>query len=596
MKKYIILLLIPLFILSSCMKDTSAYLPQTKKEVKVDPITPDGTNPEIPAGSLSPGIHQVKLNVTYNGTQSERRFKYFMPVSIDKSKQISLIFNFHGSYNTGVDPLEGVSMSNPISQLAIKENCIIVFPAGEDTGSAVNWQNTDYHLPFVDSMVTYFKTHTPVADENRIYTCGHSSGAIFSFALAFYRSNIFAAAVPVSGQMKLTTSEVPPRAVPIRAFNGKDDNTVLYSAALDNINTWATTVGGYFASDAIQSDTLKIDNYKQYLTKVWRGANADIEFFTIVGEGHGINWYYIMPLMWNFMNTHPKGVVSSSLYVTSEYKSIDAMEGQTFNSAIKCTDGATVTLVSSPSDWNVSYSNKVLTVKAPDDFFAPTTLNRKGEIRIKAELNGASVTISIPFTLKAPKTYFEVGDLVYDSNYKPTGIVFWVNPANVKEAKIIALEHVTRKFGPVGSTFFTPSFEDGYGNTLALVERVRQANLTLNASTSAFIYAYEYKASPGNTIGWYLPAVDELKALDANLATVNAALLAYGTPLPITSSASSYHLSSTSINGGTPTSPNKKFYTFDYHSNPSYHGYYILTHKADDTAYVSTRPIKKVTK
>jgi poly(3-hydroxybutyrate) depolymerase len=335
MKKYYILLFIPLFFLSSCMKDTSAYLPQSKKEVNVDQFNPDNTTPDIPAGSLSPGIHQVRINVTYNGTQSERRFKYFMPVSIDKSKQISLIFNFHGSYNTGVDPLEGVSMSNPISQLAIKENCIIVFPAGEDTGSAVNWQNTDYHLPFVDSMVTFFRKHTPVADENRIYTCGHSSGAIFSFALAFNRSDIFAAAVPVSGQMKLTTTQTPLRAVPIRAFNGKDDNTVLHSAALENINIWASTVGGYFASDAIKSDTLSIDNYKKYLTTVWRGGNADIEFFTIVGEGHGVNWYYIMPLMWNFMNTHPKGVVSTSLYVSSELKSIDAMEGQTFNSAIK---------------------------------------------------------------------------------------------------------------------------------------------------------------------------------------------------------------------------------------------------------------------
>jgi len=167
----------------------------------------------------------------------------------------------------------------------------------------------------------------------------------------------------------------------------------------------------------------------------------------------------------------------------------------------------------------------------------------------------------------------------------------------LKEAKIIALEHVTRKFGPVGSTFFTPNFEDGYGNTLALIDRVRQANLNLDASTSAFIYAYEYKASPGNTIGWYLPAVDELKALDANLATVNAALLMYGTALPITSTATSYHLSSTSINGGTPTAPSKRFYTFDFHSNPTYHGYYILTNSADNTAgFVSTRPVKRVTK
>ena len=94
-----------------------------------------------------------------------------------------------------------------------------------------------------------------------------------------------------------------------------------------------------------------------------------------------------------------------------------------------------------------------------------------------------------------------------------------------------------------------------------------------------------------------LPAVDELKALDANLATVNAALLVYGTPLQITSTATSYHLSSTSINGGTAAAPSKRFYTFDFHSNPSYHGYYILTNSADNTAgFVSTRPVKRVTK
>lgn len=591
MKIYFSLILLSLIVFSSCQKDESSYLTQEKKEVKIDGYEVDGNQPGEAEGTLLPGLHQIKLKLTTNGVESNRRFTYFMPVSINKSKPISLIFNFHGSYGTGVDPLQDVTMNHPLSQLAIKENCIVVFPAGEDTGAAVNWQNSDYHLPFVDAMVDYFKTHTPVADLNRIYTCGHSSGAIFSFVLASYRSEIFAAAVPVSGQMKLSASDVPSRAVPIRAFNGVTDATVLYSAASANIKAWANTIGGYFPSDAMNSDTLKIDNYKRYLTSKWGGGKTDIEFYSILEEGHGISWFYIMPLMWEFMNTHPKNKVSSSLYISSQLKRFDAQEGQTFNSEIRHTEGATVSVLSAPSDWMVNYNNKILTVKAPNDFYGSTTINRKGNIKLKVERNGTSAEIILPYSLTAPKTYYEVGDVVYDAAYNPTGIVFWVNPANIKEAKIIALENVTRKFGPVGTSFFTPDYNDGYGNTLALVARNKTLNLGLTAATSAFMYAYEYKASPGTTVGWYLPAIDELKLVDANLAIVNTALAKYGTVLETVNSGSSYHLSSTVVDQS-----GKKFYTYDYHTNPSFHGYYILTAKADDTVLVSTRPVKKVTK
>ncbi|SMD02229.1 alpha/beta hydrolase family esterase [Pedobacter africanus] len=591
MKIYFSMLLLSLLFLASCVEDKSSYLVQEKKEVKIDGYEVEGEQPGETEGILLPGLHQIKLKLTTNGLESDRRFTYFMPVSINKSKPISLIFNFHGSYNAGVDPLQGISMNHPLSQLAIKENCIVVFPAGEDTGSAVNWQNSAYHLPFVDAMVDYFKTHTPVADVNRIYTCGHSSGAIFSFVLASMRSEVFAAAVPVSGQMKLSASDVPSRAVPIRAFNGVTDATVVYSAALENIKAWANTIGGYFVSDAMNSDTLKIDNYKSYLTTKWGGGKTDIEFYSIVDEGHGVNWFYIMPLMWEFMNSHPKNRVSTGLYLSSQLKRFDAQEGQTFSSEIRHTEGATVSVVSAPSDWTVTYSNKILTVKAPNDFFGSTTINRKGNIKLKVERNGTSAEITLPYTLSAPKTYYEVGDVVYDAAYQPTGIVFWVNPANIKEAKIIALENVTRKFGPVGTTFFTPDYNDGYGNTLALVARNKTLNLGLTAATSAFMYAYEYKASAGTTTGWYLPAVDELKLADANLAIVNAALAKYGTVLETANSASSYHMSSTVV-----SQSGKKFYTYDYHTNPSFHGYYVVAERSDDTAFISTRPVKKVTK
>lgn len=594
MKLYFSFLLLSLFTFSACVKDTSVYLTQEKKDVNVDDYDKDGTGPGQTDGVLTPGINLVKLNVDYNGTVSERRFKYFMPVSIDKSKPISLIFDFHGSYGTGQDPIANVSMSQPLLQLAIRQNCIIAIPAGEDTGAAVNWQNSDYHFPFVDAMIDFFKKQTPQVDVNRIYTCGHSSGAIFSYVLAFYRSDVFAAAVPVAGQMKIADSETAPnRAVPIRAFNGKSDDVVIASAVIDNINAWANKVAGYFPSDAVNSDTLRIDGYKPYLTKRWNGGKADIELFMIEDEGHNVNWNYIMPLMWEFMNAHPKNVGSSGIYISSQLKRFDAVEGQSFNSEIRYSEGATVSIVSAPSDWTVTFSNNILKVKAPSDFFVPTTINRKGEIKLKVTGNGATAEISLPYTLAAPKSYYEIGDLVYDADFKPTGVVFWVNPANIKEAKIIALEHTTRQFGAVGTDFVTPSYTDGYGNTLTLIARNQTLATKLTSATSAFVYAYEYKASAGNTVGWYLPAVDELKALDVNLTTVNNALKTYGTALDITSSTGSYCMSSTVVKNGT----SKQFYTFDYNTNPNWHGYYPLTANASDNSpYAATRPIKKVTK
>lgn len=597
MKRFFLILLGFLVVFYACVKDQSAYLPQEKQDVKVDDYEIDDSETGGVPGALAPGIHQVRLLVSHHETESERRFKYFMPVSIDKSNPISLIFHFHGSVDSGVDPLETISLSHPLAQLAIRENCVIVFPAGQDVGAAVNWQNTDQNLAFVDAMIDYFSVHTPAPNVDRIYATGHSSGAIFSFALAYERAELFAAVVPVAGQMALTAPGAPARAVPVRAFNGINDNTVLHSAAWDNIQAWANQVGGYFASDVVKSDTLQIDNYKPYLQATWHGGKTDIEFITLLDEGHAINWYFITPLIWDFMKNHVRNAGAGGVYISSEIKRFDAMEGQRIRSEIRHTEGATVSVVSAPSDWMVTYAGHELIVEAPADFFASTTINRSGAILLRATWNGQTAEISLPYHLQAPKTYYEIGDLVYDADFQPLGVVFWVNPTNIKEAKIIALEHVLRRFGAVGTDFFTPSFTDGYANTLALVERNRTQNLGLDASSSGFMYAYEYKAAPGQSSGWYLPAVDELMLLDAHLSTVNAALAAHGTALPIESSASSYHLSSTMVNEGTPGSPLKRFYTFDYHASPSFHGYYILSaNAADDTAgFISTRPIKRVT-
>ena len=99
MKKYRnLLLLIPFLVLFSCMEDESEYSSQEKENVQVDQVTVDttDTDEELPEGQLVPGLHLVKLKVLQGQDSVERQFKYYMPVSTDASKPISLLFEFHG--------------------------------------------------------------------------------------------------------------------------------------------------------------------------------------------------------------------------------------------------------------------------------------------------------------------------------------------------------------------------------------------------------------------------------------------------------------------------------------------------------------------
>ena len=138
MRKYWILFILISFIaMFSCTDDTSAYLSQDKEDVNVDEVPVDTTKKDtlLPEGQLVPGMHLVKLMVQQGDSLVERRFKYFMPVTLSPDKPISLIFEFHGSYGFDgpdeiADPLANISEANFLCQKAIKENIVICYPAG----------------------------------------------------------------------------------------------------------------------------------------------------------------------------------------------------------------------------------------------------------------------------------------------------------------------------------------------------------------------------------------------------------------------------------------------------------------------------------
>lgn len=553
MRKYwILFILIPFIAMFSCTDDTSAYLPQDKEDVNVDEVVVDTTKKDtlLPEGQLVPGIHLVKLMVQQGDSLVERRFKYFMPVTLNPDKPISLIFEFHGSYEFDgpdeiADPIANISESNFLCQKAIKENIVICYPAGSveiyneaDTSGAVNWAGDGYtkSLPFVDAMVKYFtQDNEPRVDPNRIYSTGQSSGAIFSFTLALHRSDVFAAITPRAGQ-SASVDPFPSRAVPVRVFAGETDDIVNHNAVITNMTKWAREIGGYFESD-MQMDTTKYEEYADVTIRSWRGGKADYEIYSLAGIGHGINAGMCLDDMWEFMNSHPLNYNPANLFVSTDIKEIDAQCNQTFEISFNYSEGAEIS-IDAPQSWNPRIEGKKLTLTAPLDYFG--NIEREGTITLTVTSNQATASCEIPFYLNAPKTYFEVGDIYYNENIEPVGVVCWVNNKNIREAKIVALAAGSgKKLGIYSGDFVTPDVNDGEANTLAYVTENVASNLGSTAENSALVYASEY--SYLGVSGWYLPAINELQIIYDNRAKIDEVLkLVGGAALP-----KSYCLSST---------------------------------------------------
>ena len=547
MKKYRnLLLLIPFLVLFSCMEDESEYSSQEKENVQVDQVTVDttDTDEELPEGQLVPGLHLVKLKVLQGQDSVERQFKYYMPVSTDASKPISLLFEFHGSYEFEAgeevpNPISGISETHVLNQKAIKENYIICYPAGwpefqQDSSGAVNWAGENYtrSLPFIDAMLKYFtQDNEPQVDPNRIYSTGQSSGAILSFSLALHRPEQFAAITPRAGQ-SASTDPFPSRAVPVRVFAGEKDQTVVHSAVITNMTKWAEEIGGYFAAD-MQMDSTVFEDYADVTIRYWHGGKADYEIYSLAGIDHNISVSSCADAMFEFQKNHTLDNAATPLFITTSIKEINAQCGETISFKISYTEGATLGMTNTPKGWDVQLQGNEVILKAPADYFGD--IDRKGNITFTVtQGTQAPVSCEVSYNLNSPKTYFEVGDIYYNENFDPIGVVVWVNQSNIREAKIISPQK-PGQYGSIlycgngeglGLDFQTPDRKNGYQYTQDMLVRNNTFAEPYTADNAAFVWASEY--SVAGEKGWYLPAIEELAAANSNLTLINEALTSIG--------------------------------------------------------------------
>ena len=185
----------------------------------------------------------------------EREYLLHIPENYDSSISHPIVFNFHGFGGTATDHMYSADLRS-ISDTA---GFILVYPQGlpSDDGSphwniaengGDNKSNSD-DFGFIVSLINELSLEYNI-DENRIYACGYSNGAGFSFSVACHL-NQFAAIASISGLMSdwaLDNCD-PPKPVGTMIIHGTSDDArpylgkmIFYSQLMKRFNSGLTLI------------------------------------------------------------------------------------------------------------------------------------------------------------------------------------------------------------------------------------------------------------------------------------------------------------------------------------------------------------------
>lgn len=154
-------------------------------------------------------------------------------------KPYPLVFFFHGHGGTARHAARTYAVHQEWPE------AVVVYPQGLPTpgktdpeGKRSGWQQgpdeqQGRDVKFFDALLTKIRaTHS--IDNRRIYSMGHSNGAVFTYVLAAARPDTFAALAPCAGIMRPLTGR--PQPVPVIHFAGTNDPIVPFAAQKLTLN------------------------------------------------------------------------------------------------------------------------------------------------------------------------------------------------------------------------------------------------------------------------------------------------------------------------------------------------------------------------
>ena len=148
----------------------------------------------------------VNETMFFDALQSE--YIVYLPTNYSDQSELPVVFNFHGGAGFAQDYIQ-INDMRPIADTA---QFIAVYPQGAldydgaEPGSepSTSWLHkaptTHNDVNFISAIIDSLSSKYSI-DEQRIYACGYSEGAIFSYELACRLNQKIAAVAAVSGSM-----------------------------------------------------------------------------------------------------------------------------------------------------------------------------------------------------------------------------------------------------------------------------------------------------------------------------------------------------------------------------------------------------------
>lgn len=255
---------------------------------------------------------------TFLHAGENREYILYVPDAYDGSTKVPLMLNFHGFGGLASDYMEYADMRPQ----ADANGFILVYPQGTCLDGYPHWnaaldgpdnKSEAEDLGFIVALIDELATQYQI-DEERVYACGYSNGAFFSYALACYQSDKIAAIGSVSGTMLDTSATCTPTH-PLAMINlhGTEDDVIPYEGGSDYIAI--PEVIDYWI-DFNHTNTTPIVNiendngisieHTQYLEG---DSGVVVEHYKLIGDGHV--WFDMnfqgsntSDLIWDFVSQY----------------------------------------------------------------------------------------------------------------------------------------------------------------------------------------------------------------------------------------------------------------------------------------------------
>jgi polyhydroxybutyrate depolymerase len=259
------------------------------------------------------------ISIEHNGI--EREYVLYVPNSYNDSSSVPLLFNFHGGGGSATGQMY-ISKMNLVADTA---TFIVVYPQGSSLDNGVSHWNsmiatednksTADDIGFISILIDEISSNYNI-NPQRVYACGYSNGADFSFSLACYLSDKISAISSVSGLMSLESESLcnPKEATGVLIFNGTSDSYRPYNG----INGYYLSIENTleYWSNFHDSDSIKVENFIdnndnniQYFEYLNSNNNSYVQHYKLINGGH--DWFNLSyqgdgidEIIWSFFSNN----------------------------------------------------------------------------------------------------------------------------------------------------------------------------------------------------------------------------------------------------------------------------------------------------